>query len=63
MRELFKSEAIGNLSKVLIERKKMKAKIQTMSMGAKASALIIAALWPAVAALTYITGPQYIEPL
>ena len=36
------SEALGNLSKVLRERKKMKAKIQAMSMEAKASASIIA---------------------
>src|SRR5207248_11553278 len=38
------SEALGNLSKVLRERKKMKAKIQAMSMEAKASAMIIACL-------------------
>ena len=43
------SEALGNLSKVLRERKKMKAKIQAMSMEAKASAAIIGALPPAVA--------------
>ena len=35
------SEALGNLSKVLRDRKKMKAKIQAMSMEAKASAAII----------------------
>jgi tight adherence protein B len=57
------SEALGNLSKVLRERKKMKAKIQAMSMEAKASASIIGALPPAVAALVYITSPQYIELL
>ena len=57
------SEALGNLSKVLRERKKMKAKIQAMSMEAKASAAIIGALPPAVAALVYITSPQYIELL
>jgi tight adherence protein B len=38
------SEALGNLSRVLRERKKMKAKIQAMSMEAKASAAIIGAL-------------------
>ena len=32
------SEALGNLSRVLRDRKKMKAKIQAMSMEAKASA-------------------------
>jgi tight adherence protein B len=57
------SEALGNLSKVLRERKKMKAKIQAMSMEAKASASIIAALPPSVAALVYITSPQSIELL
>ena len=35
------SEALGNLSRVLRDRKKMKAKIQAMSMEAKASAVII----------------------
>ena len=44
------SEALGNLSKVLRERKKMKAKIQAMSMEAKASAAIIGSLPPAVMA-------------
>ena len=33
------SEALGNLSRVLRDRKKMKAKIQAMSMEAKASAI------------------------
>jgi tight adherence protein B len=57
------SEALGNLSKVLRERKKMKAKIQAMSMEAKASASIIAALPFAVMMLIYITSPDYIELL
>ena len=35
------SEALGNLSKVLRERKKMRAKIKAVSMEAKASAGII----------------------
>src|SRR6202161_4650021 len=38
------SETLGNLSRVLRDRKKMKAKIQAMSMEAKASASIIGAL-------------------
>ena len=42
------SEALGNLSRVLRDRKKMKAKIQAMSMEAKASASIIGALPVAV---------------
>ena len=57
------SEALGNLSKVLRERKKMKAKIQAMSMEAKASAAIIGSLPPAVMAIVWITSPTYIELL
>jgi tight adherence protein B len=57
------SEALGNLSRVLRDRKKMKAKIQAMSMEAKASAGIIGALPPAVMTLVYITSPQYISLL
>jgi tight adherence protein B len=57
------SEALGNLSRVLRDRKKMKAKIQAMSMEAKASASIIASLPPAVMLLVYVTSPHYIELL
>src|SRR5713226_862742 len=57
------SEALGNLSRVLRDRKRMKAKIQAMSMEAKASATIIACLPLAVMMLVYITSPQYIELL
>jgi tight adherence protein B len=57
------SEALGNLSRVLRDRKKMKQKIQAMSMEAKASAVIIAALPFAVMLLVYISSPQYIELL
>jgi tight adherence protein B len=57
------SEALGNLSRVLRDRKKMKAKIQAMSMEAKASAVIIAALPFCVMVLVYITSPTYIELL
>jgi tight adherence protein B len=57
------SEALGNLSRVLRDRKKMRAKIQAMSMEAKASAAIIAALPVTVMLLVYITSPQYIELL
>src|SRR4029077_20934670 len=57
------SEALGNLSRVLRDRKKMKAKIQAMSMEAKASASIIGALPIAVMILVYITSPSYIELL
>jgi tight adherence protein B len=48
---------------VLRDRKKMKAKIQAMSMEAKASASIIACLPLAVMFLVYLTSPQYIELL
>ncbi|MBV9558378.1 MAG: type II secretion system F family protein [Pseudolabrys sp.] len=57
------SETLGNLSRVLRDRKKMKAKIQAMSMEAKASAGIIGALPIAVMTLVYITSPQYISLL
>jgi len=57
------AEALGNLSRVLRDRKKMKAKIQAMSQEAKASAAIIGALPIAVMMLIYITSPQYISLL
>jgi tight adherence protein B len=57
------SEALGNLSRVLRERRKMVGKIQAMSMEAKASAAIIGALPFIVATLTYFSSPQYIELL
>ena len=54
------SEALGNLARVLRERKKMKAKVAALSMEAKASAAIIGALPFIVALLVYITSPHYI---
>ena len=57
------SEALNNLSKVLRDRKKMKAKIQALSMEAKASAVIIGALPFVVAFLVYLSSPGYIMPL
>ncbi len=57
------SEALGNLTRVLRDRKKMKGKISAMSMEAKASATIIAALPIAVMTLVYLTSPAYIELL
>ncbi|UPK36537.1 type II secretion system F family protein [Bradyrhizobium sp. 186] len=57
------AEALGNLSKVLRDRKKMKEKIQAMSMEAKASAGIIGSLPPIVMFLVYITTPHYISLL
>jgi tight adherence protein B len=57
------SEALGNLSKVLRDRKKMAEKIQAMSMEAKASAGIIGSLPPIVMILVYLSTPQYISLL
>ena len=57
------SEALGNLSKVLRDRKKMAEKIQAMSMEAKASAGIIGSLPPIVMLLVYISTPDYIALL
>jgi tight adherence protein B len=57
------SEALGNLSKVLRDRKKMAEKIQAMSMEAKASAAIIGSLPPIVMILVYISTPGYISLL
>jgi tight adherence protein B len=57
------SEALANLSRVLRDRKKMKAKVNALSMEAKASAVIIGILPFAVAILVYLTSPGYISVL
>ena len=57
------SEALSNLSRVLRERRKMAGKIQAMSMEAKSSAGIIAALPFVVAGITSLTSPDYISLL
>jgi tight adherence protein B len=57
------AEALGNLSKVLRERKKMKAKIKAMSSEAKSSAGIIGALPFFVAGAVYLTSPDYMTLL
>jgi tight adherence protein B len=57
------SEALGNLSRVLRERKKMRLKIKAMSTEATSSAGIIAALPFIVAILVYLTSPTYISLL
>lgn len=57
------SEALGNLSRVLRDRKKMKGKITAMSMEAKASAGIIGCLPLLVMSAVYLTSPTYIELL
>jgi len=57
------SEAIGNLSRTLRERKKMKGKIGAMAMEAKASAAIIGAVPFVVTGLLYLSSPRYISLL
>jgi tight adherence protein B len=57
------SEALGNLSKVLRDRKKLKAKVKALSMEAKVSAGIIGAMPPIVVSLVYIMNPGYISML
>ena len=54
------SEALGNLSRVIRDRKKMKAKVDALSMEAKASAAIIGALPFIVTLLVYLSSPGYI---
>ncbi|MEM7620754.1 MAG: type II secretion system F family protein [Pseudomonadota bacterium] len=57
------AEALGNLSSILRDRKKLKGKIQAFSAEAKSSAAIIAALPVVVMLLVYITTPDYIALL
>lgn len=57
------SEALANLSKVLRERRKMRAKVQALSMEAKASAVIIGALPFIVMMLVHFTSPDYLAVL
>ena len=53
------SEAIGNLSKTVRERKRMKSKIGAMSMEALASAAIIGAVPFVVTGALYMMSPNY----
>jgi len=53
------SEAIGNLSKTVRDRKKMKGKIGAMSMEALASAAIIGAVPFLVTGALYVSAPDY----
>jgi tight adherence protein B len=57
------SEALGNLARVLRNRKKMKLKVKAMSSEAKASAGIIGSLPIIVAILVSLTTPSYLLPL
>jgi tight adherence protein B len=57
------SEALGNLSRVLRDRKKMKQKVQSVSQEAKSSAAIIGSLpFILMGALTML-NPTYLSPL
>ena len=57
------SEALGNLSAVLRDRKRLQGKIKAMSSEAKASAGIIGSLPPGVMLIVYLTTPDYISLL
>jgi tight adherence protein B len=57
------SEALGNLSGVLRDRKLLQAKVKALSAEAKASAAVLGALPFIVMTLVYITTPAYISIL
>jgi tight adherence protein B len=57
------SEALGNLSKVLRDRKKMKAKIRAVSQEAKSSAAIIGSLPFIIMGALTVLNPEYLNPL
>lgn len=57
------AEALGNLSRVLRDRKKMKQKIDSVSQEAKASAAIIGALPFLIGGAMMVLNPAYLLPL
>ncbi len=57
------ADALGNLSTVLRSRKSMLGKIAALSMEAKASAAILAAMPFMVSSMVYMTQPDYLSPL
>jgi tight adherence protein B len=57
------SEALGNLSGVLRDRRKLQAKVQAMSAEAKASAGVLGSLPFIVMLMVYLTTPNYISLL
>lgn len=57
------SEALGNLARVLRNRKKMKQKVAAMSSEAKASAGIIGSLPVFVSIMVSVVSPEYLSPL
>ncbi len=54
------SEALGNLSGVLRDRKTLAGKVQAMSSEAKASAMVLGALPFIVMLMVYLSNPKYI---
>ena len=54
------SEALGNLSGVLRDRKRLSMKVSALSAEAKASAMVLGALPFIVMTMVYITTPHYI---
>ena len=57
------SEALGNLSGVLRDRKRLQSKVKALSAEAKASAAVLGSLPPMVMLLVYISTPNYIAIL
>src|SRR5690606_33220753 len=57
------SEALGNLSGVLRDRKKLQAKVKALSAEAKASAAVLGSLPFIVMLMVYISTPEYIALL
>jgi tight adherence protein B len=57
------SEALSNLANVLRDRKRLQGKIKAMSSEAKASAMIIGSLPPAVMGMVWLSTPSYIDSL
>lgn len=57
------SEALGNLSRVLRERRKMRGKISAVSQEAKSSASIIGALPFLIIGALSLMSPDYLSPL
>ncbi len=57
------SEALGNLSGVLRDRAKLAMKVQAMSAEAKAGAMVLGSLPPAVAVMISFLSPKYLAPL
>ncbi len=57
------SEALGNLSKVLRDRKKLKGKVRSMSQEARSSAAIIGSLPFLIVGALILISPGYLDPL